>query len=291
MVRMSADGVVTRSVRDTAAVYETLTRVPKGGSFIAMGPPRGSYLEAIGRDPAKLRVGLSTGMWGRATPPDPIVAARVHAVARVMEGLGHTVEEVKDSDICDWETLWRAYTTLWVGNCAQFADKARSLGIEPQELSSHLAPMTYRHYLAAQRYDKFDVFRMMADNNTVTRQFGALMDRYDILLTPTLAIRVPQANGPYSLLRDEDIDTWVSRLCDACRYTMPGNETGLPGISVPTGLDPDGLPVGVQAYGSWGAEDLLLQVAAQLERAQPSWFGATPPVHVAAGKDKSGGSG
>ncbi len=283
MVRMSADGVVTRTVRDTAAVYETLTRVPNGGSFIAMAPPRGSYLEAIRHDPPRLRVALSTGQWGRATATDPIVATRVREVARVLEGLGHTVEEVKDTDICDWETLWRAYITLWVGNCAQFADKARSLGIEPQELSSHLAPMTYRHYLAAQRYDKADVFRMMADNNTVTRQFGAFMDRYDVLLTPTLAIRVPEANGPFSLLRDEDLDTWVTRLCDACRYTMPGNETGMPGISVPTGLDPDGLPIGAQIYGSAGAEDLLLQVAAQLERAQPRWFGATPPVNVLVG--------
>ena len=72
-----------------------------------------------------------------------------------------------------------------------------------------------------------------------------------MLLTPTLAIRVPAANGPYSLLRDEALDPWVSRLADACRYTMPGNETGLPGINVPAGLDQDGLPIGVQLYGNF----------------------------------------
>ena len=142
--------------------------------------------------------------------------------------------------------------------------------------------MTYRHFLGAQRYDKRDMLRMMADNNTVTRQFGRAMERYDLLLTPTLAIRVPEANGPYSLLRDEELDTWVGRLCDACRYTMPGNETGLPGISVPTGLDPDGLPIGAQFYAGWGEEAVLMQVAAQLERAHPEWFGQVPPVHVAA---------
>jgi len=282
MVRVSADGVLTRTVRDTAAVYETLTRVPKGGSFIAMGPPRGSYLEALQRDPGRLRIGLSTGMWGRAVATDPVVAERIRAVGRAMEALGHAVEEVQDSAICDWEVLWRAYTTAWVGGCAQFADKARALGVEPQELASHLAPMTYRHYLAALRYDRDAMFRMMADNNTVTRQFGRVMERYDLLLTPTLAIRVPEANGPYSLLRDEELDTWVGRLCDACRYTMPGNETGLPGISVPTGLDPDGLPIGAQFYASWGEEALLMQVAAQLERAHPGWFNQTPPIHVTA---------
>ncbi len=283
MVRVSADGVVTRTVRDTAAVYETLARVPKGGTFIAMGAPEGSYLAAIGRDPPKLRIGLSTGMWGRAVATDPAVAERVRVVGRAMEALGHGVEEVKDSDICDWEMLWRAYVAAWINGVATLDDRARALGIEPQELASYLTPMTYRHFLAAQRYDKRDMLRMMADNNTVTRQFGRVMERYDLLLTPTLAIRVPEANGPYSLLRDEELDTWIGRLCDACRYTMPGNETGLPGISVPTGLDAEGLPIGAQFYASWGEEALLMQVAAQLERAQPGWFGQVPPVHVGAG--------
>jgi amidase len=121
---------------------------------------------------------------------------------------------------------------------------------------------------------------MMAGNNTVTRQFGALMERYDVLLTPTLAIRVPAANGAYSLLRDEELDPWIGRLADACRYTMPGNETGMPAISLPAGFDTDGMPIGVQLHGSFAREDLLLQLAAQVERARPAWFGAIPPVHV-----------
>ncbi len=280
--RVSADGVVTRTVRDTAAVYERLVRMPKGGSFIRMGEPKESYLAAIGREPGKLRIGISTGMWGRGVATDPVVAERVRQVGRAMEALGHQVEEVADGDICDWEVMWRSYITAWIHGAALLDDRARALGIEPQELSSYLTPMTYRHFLGAQRYDKRDIFRMMADNNTVTRQFGRVFDQYDLLLTPTLAIRVPAANGPYSLLRDEDLDVWVGRLADACRYTMPGNETGLPGISVPAGLDGDGLPIGVQFYGAWGEEALLMQVAAQLERAQPGWFNQTPPVHVSA---------
>ena len=121
---------------------------------------------------------------------------------------------------------------------------------------------------------------MMGCNNTVTRQFGQAMERYDLLLTPTLAIRVPEANGPYSLLREDPFTLWLDRLCNACRYTMPANETGLPAISVPAGLDSDGLPIGVQLYGNFCREDLLLQMAAQIERARPEWFGAIPPVHV-----------
>jgi amidase len=280
ITRISIDGVLTRSVRDTAAAYDYLTRVPSGGAFMPMQPPAGSYLDALARDPGKLKIGLSTGAWGRGGATDPEVAQRVREVAKLMEGLGHRVEEFDDRTLCDWPALWWGYITNWISSRGQFTTVARDKGLDPGALRDHLGPMVYRHYVAAAQYDKFDIWKMMACNNTVTRAFGAFLDRYDALLVPTLAIRVPQANGPYSLLRDEELDPWVARLCDACRYTMPGNETGHPGISVPAGLDRDGLPIGVQFYGNFLREDLLLQIAAQIERAKPEWFGATPPLHV-----------
>jgi amidase len=280
ITRISIDGVVTRTVRDTAAVYDYLTRIPAGGAFIPMGPPEGSYLRALRRPPGRLRIGLSTAAWGRNGRPDSEVAARVRDVARVMEGLGHRVEELDDASLCDWDTLWSTYVIQWIGTRAQFVTMARGRGIAPEALAQHLGPMVHRHHVAAERYDKWDIWKMMAGNNTVTREFGRAMARYDLLLTPTLAIRVPAANGPYSLLRDEDLDPWVTRLTEACRYTMPGNETGMPAISVPAGLDRDGLPIGVMFHAAWAREDRLLQVAAQLERARPAWFNQVPPIHV-----------
>ena len=279
--RIAIDGVLTRSVRDTAAAYETLSRVPNGGSFMPIRAPKHGYLASLDIDPGRLRIGLSTGRWGRTTDTDPEVAARIRDVALLLQSLGHHVEELDDSTICDWEVMWRGYITQWVGSRAGFVAMARDRGVEPQELASHLSTMTYRHYLAHSRYDKFDIFAMMAANNTTTRSFGRLMDRYDLLLTPTLAIRVPAANGPYSLLADEELDPWVERLANACRYTMPGNETGMPGISLPAGLDSAGLPIGAQIHGNFACEDTLIQVAAQIERARPAWFTARPPIHVA----------
>ena len=281
--RISIDGVVTRTVRDTAAAYDYLTHTPNGGSFIPMGQPSGTYLATVERDPGPLKIGLSTGGWGRRTSTDPEVAERVRTVARLLDGLGHLVEELDDRSICDWTTLWSAYTIGWIGSRAQFATTAKERQLDPRRLEQYLGPMVYRHYLAAERYDKFAIWKMMADNNTVTREFGRLMERFDLLLVPTMAIRVPKAGGPYSLLRDEELDPWLDRLCDACRYTMPANETGLPGISLPAGLDQDGLPIGVQFYGNFCREDLLLQIAAQIERARPEWFGAVPGLHIGTG--------
>ena len=281
MIRIAIDGVLTRSVRDTAAAYETLSRVPNGGSFMPLRAPKHGWLASLEIDPGRLRVGLSTGDWGRATKTDPQVAARVREVGLLMQSLGHHVEEIDDTAICDWETMWRGYITQWIGSRAGFVAMARERGVEVQELNRFLSRMTFRHFQAHSRYDKFDIFAMMAANNTTTRSFGRLMDRYDLLLTPTLAVRVPEANGPYSLLADEEIDPWVSRLADACRYTMPGNETGMPAISLPAGLDTAGLPIGVQVHGNFACEDVLIQVATQIERARPSWFTARPGIHVA----------
>jgi len=280
IARVSIEGVVSRTVRDSAAAYDYLTRVPNGGSFIKMGAPAGSYLDAIAREPGQLKIGLSTARWGRSTDTDPQVAARVRDMARQLESLGHAVEELNDDAICDWPTMWRTYIAGWLSSRLIFTMMAEDKGIPTSDLRQLLNPMTYRHYEAADGYDRLDILRMMNGNNTVTRQFGALMERYDMLLTPTLAVRAPQANGPYSLLRDEPLDPWLERLANACRYTMPANETGLPAISLPAGHDSDGLPIGVQLYGNFAREDLLLQVAAQVERAKPEWFGATPPVHV-----------
>ncbi len=278
--RISVDGVVTRSVRDSATALDYMIRVPNGGSFIKMGPPAGTYVEAIAREPGRLKIGLSTGSWGRGGTTDPEVADRVRVAATLLEGLGHHVEEIADAAICDWETLWWSYITQWISCRGQPIPAAKAKGIDAAGLKDWLGPMTYRHSLAAARYDKFDIWKMMECNNTVTRAFGRTMENYDLLLTPTLAIRVPLANGPYALLRDEELDPWVARLADACRYTMPGNETGMPAISLPAGLDRDGLPIGVQLHGNFAREDLLLQVAAQIERGRPEWFSAVPPVHV-----------
>lgn len=277
------EGVVTRSVRDTAAALDAIGQGPQGGFFVRVTPAVPSFLDALKDVPKGWKIGLSTGPSGRSTPVDPQVAERIRAVGKLLESLGHTVEEVKDEQICDWTAMWRGYIVHWITSRMAHAGLARSRNVDVSRIKDFMGPMVFRHFEAAQTYKLVDLMNAMNDNNTVTRSFGKLMDRYDALLTPTLAVRVPEANGPYSLLRDEPLTGWMDRLADACRFTMPGNETGMPSCSVPAGLDADGLPIGALLHGKFGRDDMVLRLAAQVEAAKPEWFTARPKNHIAAG--------
>ncbi len=279
--RIAVEGVVTRSVRDSAAALDYLHHKPPGGAFYPSQPPERSYLEALQFPTGRLRIALSTGRWGREGDCDAQVSDRIEQVGHVLEEMGHDVVEVDDGSICDWEAMWRGYITQWICGRLLYTPIAELAGIDPTELRQHLSPMVWRHFDAARGYSALDLLTAMADNNLVTRSFGHFLSGWDALLCPTHAIRVPAANGPYSLLRDDPLDEWVGRLADACRYTMPGNEAGLPAVSIPAGLDRDRLPIGAMLYAGAGREDLLLRLAAAIETAKPEWFSQLPPISVA----------
>lgn len=278
--RISTDGVLTRSVRDTAAVLDYAARVPLGGSFISTSQARQSYSDAIRREPEPLRIGLSTGNWGRSCAVLPAIAARIEALGTQLSSLGHVVEVVDDTEICDWEEMWDSYTINWMASRAMLSETATAQGIASEFLKDYLTPMTWRMYEASFTYDKYDLWRSMAMNNRLTRSFGRLFTRYDVLLAPAYAGSAPLANGSGSLLNGKELAGWFGEQLDASRYAIPANEVGLPCIALPTGLDSQRMPVGAQLYGRWGDEATLLRLAAQVEAAHPDWFGMAPPVHV-----------
>jgi amidase len=87
--------------------------------------------------------------------------------------------------------------------------------------------------------------------------------------------------SPFVELKSEaEYLNWIANHMDDARYFIPDNALGLPAIGIPAGLLKSGLPCGVQLHGRWGADGLVMQTAAQIERAKPDWFGTVPPVHV-----------
>ena len=201
-------------------------------------------------------------------------------VARLLEQLGYGVEEVDDAALCNWEGLWNSYLTQWISARLMYVPLAVVRGLDANDVAALLTPMARRHFEAARSYSTLDLLQAIAGNNTVTRAFAGFFDHYDLLLCPASAVRAPRANGPYSLLRDEPLDVWLKRFADAGRYTIPGNEAGVPGISLPAGRDTDGIPIGVMLYAGHGAEDALFAIAARLEQERPAWFSQRPPVSV-----------
>jgi amidase len=278
--RISTDGVVTRSVRDTAAVLDYTARVPRGGAFMPVSSEAGAYLRALDEPRPRLRVAWSDSHWGRSASTAPDTTMKLQAVVALVAGLDCEFVNVSEEQICQWDELWDSYTTNWISSRGQLDLVAAQRGLSSADMKALLTPMVYRMYEASAAYDKFALWRMMAQNNRLTRQYGALFERIDVLITPTYAGSVPLANGPSSTVADGDVHEWFARQLDAAKYAILCNEVGAPAISVPTGLGSDGLPIGIQLCGRWGDERTLLQLAADIERARPQWFGVMPAAHV-----------
>ena len=271
------EGVVTRTVRDTAAALDWMAHSAPGYSAIPIRRPDGSYLDAIEQPPRPLRIALSTGSWGRATPPDAEIVGRVTAAAEVLEELGHRVEPVPDDAIGDFGLFWNTFTLGlgWAGGLT-IAKEAEALGM-PADAST-LSPVLADLARWSATIPAAEVSERLKRNQRHSLDLARLFERYDVLVTPTTSQGPPVAGGPLSLMSDEDAESWTERLWDAVRYTPLGNETGIPGITVPIEPADAGLPIGMQLYGPWCAEDLLLRLARQLEAAQPHWFDVRPPI-------------
>ena len=276
--RIAVEGALTRSVRDTATILDFIHQKPVGGTFYPMGGPEKSFREAVARPAKPLRILVSTGSWGRQSQCDPQVATRVREVAALLEQMGHLVEEDDGADFCEWPVLWEAYLTQWVAARLMYVPLAAIQGRSAEQMAATLTPMAFRHFEAAQRIDTLDLLKAIAGNNGFTRRFAGLFEHHDVMLCPAFATRVPSANGPHSMLREEPLDVWLDRFADGGRYTIPGNEAGLPSLSFPAGVDGDGLPIGGMLYAAQGREDIVLSLAAAIEEARPDWFGRCPPI-------------
>ena len=127
---------------------------------------------------------------------------------------------------------------------------------------------------------------MQAVFNTTSRAFGQFFERWDIVLTPVTALPTPPIGTTEYLTTSDnaDVHAWFANLWRNFAYTPLSNLCGIPALSIPMASQENGLPLGIQAQARQGEDGLLLQLAAQLERAlEGRWNGGTrPPVHVTA---------
>lgn len=263
---------VSRTVRDTARLLDAVRGPGIGDSVIAPAPQR-PYVEELGAEPGRLRIGLlDIHPRGGFVHQDCVSAVR--AAASMLEGLGHVVEPAWPAALGD-TTLQQKFMALWA---TQMAMAAKGFGailgremtaadIEPVnwELIERAKHVTAVDYAAAQ--DAVYAFRR------ALQQWWA--DGWDLLLTPTVA------EPPLALTEFENDPGHptapMRRGGEFAAFTPPFNMSGQPAISLPLHRNADGLPIGIQLAAAYGREDILIQVAAQLESAHP-WAAQRPAV-------------
>lgn len=283
----SSEHVITRSVRDSAAMLDALQGPDVGASF-EIRPPARPYLEEVAREPGRLRIGYSVAS-PLGLPVDPACVAAVEECVSLLRGLGHEVEEAAPA--IDGQALATCFLTMYMGQTAANMELARQLtgaGEDEFELDTRALALLGRALSAG------DYTRSLFRWNEFSRALGQYFRRHDLYLTPTLACppaRIGEQETPawqqaalrpllalglgQVLLKSGQVEKMARESLRRVPFTQLSNLTGTPSMSVPLHWTDSGLPVGVQFVAPFGDEATLFRLAGQLEQVRP-WFDRVP---------------
>lgn len=256
---------LTRSVRDSAALLDAVSG-PAPGDAVPIALPSRRFVDEVGADPGRLRIGFTCVTARGVTADGDLVDAVARTAARC-ESMGHEVEEA--SFPYDAEAANGALAAVMSVSVA-FAVDARLAELGRELRDGDLEPFTRVLYDGGRAMAGTTVVGALQQLERTGREVAPFFDRYDLLLTPTLSVRVPEL-GWVDTRRPE---TMVNASAFSA-FTGVFNTTGHPAMSVPAGLDGNGMPIGVQFVARLGDEATLLRLASALETAAP-W--PTAPV-------------
>ncbi len=251
---LAQDGLLTRSVRDLAGVLDAISGSMPGDPVIAPAPRR-PYVEELDAGPAQLRIGLLPEEWDLDYDVHRECRDAVSVTGRLLEKSGHLVEHAAPPALAAGRgptgPLVGAYVMQELANWSNRFEHA----IGPDDVE----PWTWQLAETGRRMSAVAYLMSLEQRYHHARELCQWWhEGFDILVTPTL----PQP--PAELGRNpEEINAVYGK------FTIPWNFTGQPAISLPIGVTKEGLPVGVQLVANYGREDLLIGLAAQIERLQP----------------------
>ncbi|RXT54226.1 amidase [Bradyrhizobium betae] len=270
---------LSRTVRDSAALLDAVQGDEPGDPYVIPAPAR-PYLSEVDREPATLRIGVMAQPFGGAAT-SPEVARATAETAEHCRALGHRVE-ISDMKLgVSWEEFVLGNAQLWTANLAALiAGLAEALG-RPIDLSTLEAP-TLACYEYGRKVTAMEMLGALGMRNRVTRSLGHWFTRNDVLLSPTLpGLPAPIGEFGKGSEYDSGLD-WTRRIFETSPFTPMFNVSGLPAISVPLAFDEKtALPIGMQFAAGFGREDILFQLAGQLERTRP-WAARKPAIWAAA---------
>ncbi|MGZ8665521.1 MAG: amidase [Solirubrobacterales bacterium] len=275
MSGLTAELVVSKSVRDTAAILEAVHGPAPGDPYVAPAPAR-PYTDELGADPERLRIGLITDSL-TGDQPDPPVLAAVREAAELLESLGHGVEETSLGGL---ESIDLVETFLVRWSAGQAATLKQLAAIGGAEITAEdVEPLTWALAERGRSHTAGEYLEAVAMHQAISRMVAGVHEGgIDLLLSPTLG-EVPPPLGTFDDSGPEPLSA-IHRATKTCAFAGPFNVTGQPAISLPLCVSEEGLPIGVQLAAPFGREDLLIRVAAQLEQARP-WAGRRPEVLAA----------
>lgn len=251
-VPLVCDGVVTRSVRDTAAFLREYERVRPSRHL----PPIGDITR-----PGQERLRVALMLHSPEGPSDADTVAAVRAAGALLESLGHHVEEVEPpvpaSFPDDFLTYWSLLSAMELATGRVTLDPSFRAS-RTDNLSRGLARDAVRHARAIP-----GAIARLRDAARVSAEFS---ESWDLLVSPTLGAVTPEIGR---LSPAQPYEVVVERLREWVRFTPFANASGDPAVSLPLGRDSRGLPIGIQVSAGIGQEARLLQVAFELEEAQP----------------------
>jgi amidase len=279
---LTIDGVLTRTVADTAAILDVLAGPEVGDAAWAPPPPEPFSASAArpARGPSSADTDREGGLRIAATtlPPvpeatvDPACAGAVARAADLLRSLGHEVLEVEPP----WQAteLTELFGAVFSNHIAlSVAYSGAVAGHEPRQ--QDLEPMSWAIYSMAKRLDAVQGMALEAQLEAFSRQLVSFLEPYDALLTPALAER-PLPVGTLDTAAPQPLASFT-RSGLFTPFTPVANATGQPAISLPLFQGDDGLPLGIQLVGRPAGEGTLLALAAGLEAAS-AWRERRPPV-------------
>ena len=278
---MVAQGVISRTVRDSAALYDAIIGPnPRAAYRVAL--PDVPFAEHIKNRPATLKIGYST--CSAINPhPDREAITAVEEAATLLRDLGHQVEEVQPP--YDDDALARDFLTIWFAELyRQVAEIKQRIGARDSDFEADTLAVSE----LARSAGVLAPMLGLENRNNYIQSLATFHESYDYFLTPTLATPplvvgatatshrlqlvarvMSKLHAGKMLALSGILDELIQESLGWVPYTQLANLTGRPAISVPLHWTDAGLPLGVQFVGRLGADGDLLQLAAQLEEAHP----------------------
>jgi amidase len=270
---MVAEGVVTRTVRDTAAILDAIAGYMPGDPYTAP-PPARPYRDELDVRPHALRIGVLGRAPCEAFTLHPEAVTAVEDAGRLLESLGHAVEAAHPGAL-DEPEAGQHFSLMYATSLCRAVEllallSGRTIGPDDVDPLNWALAELGRACTASQYLAAIDFLQ-----GYTRRMAGWWTGGFDLLLTPTLP-EPPPPLGTFTPARENPVVAGM-RASQYASFTSPFNLTGQPAVSLPLHWTADGLPVGVQLVAAYGREDLLVRVAAQLEAARP-WSARRPTI-------------